>query len=156
MESKKLYMTLGLVAVLVVVGYFVIASMYTSKNVMEKEKEVAQEKQKQMEQQKQTNESTQPAEDEGVPTAFVTETEKGFEPQTLTVKKGTKVVWMNKSGDEGNVSSAFHPTHLVYTPLNLGDFSDGANVLLVLNEAGSYKYHDHLNPSRFGSIIVTE
>lgn len=86
----------------------------------------------------------------------VTLTAKGFEPQKVTVKVGTKVVWMNKSGEMANVSSAVHPTHLVYPPLNLENFDDGTSVSLVFDKSGTYKYHDHLNPSRFGTVVVEE
>ncbi|MBI4009056.1 cupredoxin domain-containing protein [Candidatus Roizmanbacteria bacterium] len=81
-------------------------------------------------------------------------TDSGFDPQEITVKVGTKVVWVNKTDQTGNVSSAKHPTHLVYPPLNLGDFEPGESVSLVFNEAGSYGYHDHLNPSQFGKVVV--
>lgn len=84
----------------------------------------------------------------------VTETESGFEPQTVTVKVGTKVVWTNKSGATGNVSSAKHPTHLEYPPLNLTNYEVGETLSLVFDTAGTYKYHDHLNPSRFGTVVV--
>lgn len=88
------------------------------------------------------------------PENTVTESSDGFTPQTITVKAGTKVTWINKSGDVGNVSSANHPTHLTYPKLNLGDFADGETVSLVFDTAGAYKYHDHLNPNRFGTVVV--
>ena len=84
----------------------------------------------------------------------VTETANGFEPQSVTVKVGTKVVWTNKSGATGNVSSAKHPTHLEYPPLNMPNFEDGETVSLVFDTPGTYRYHDHVNPSRFGTVIV--
>lgn len=105
-----------------------------------------------------TQETSQPT---AGPTSATMEKEKtvnvtadGFQPQTVTIKVGEKVVWVNKSGVESNVSSAVHPTHLVYPPLNLGSFADGASVSLVFDKAGTYKYHNHLNPSQFGSVVV--
>lgn len=86
----------------------------------------------------------------------VTANTQGFEPQKVTVKVGTKVTWVNKSGGVSNVSSAKHPTHLVYPPLNLGNFQDGATVSLVFDKPGDYKYHNHLEPTQFGSVVVTE
>ena len=80
--------------------------------------------------------------------------ETGFEPQTVTIKAGTKVVWTNTTGATADVSSAQHPTHLVYPPLNLGNFEPGATVELVFEEPGEYKYHDHLNPTKFGTVVV--
>lgn len=78
----------------------------------------------------------------------------GFNPQTITVKVGAKVTWMNKSGDVVAVNSAVHPTHLVYPPLNLGKFNDGESVSLVFDTKGMFKYHNHLNPSETGAVVV--
>lgn len=87
-------------------------------------------------------------------TNTITITETGFTPQTVTIKAGTKVTWVNKSGGVANVSSALHPTHTIYPKMNLGKFDNGATVSLVFDTAGTYKYHDHLDPSRVGTVIV--
>ena len=84
----------------------------------------------------------------------ITVMDAGFEPDSVTVKVGSKVKWINKTAATANVSSAQHPTHEVYPPLNLGDFEPGKSVSLIFNEAGTYKYHDHLNPTKFGTVIV--
>lgn len=85
---------------------------------------------------------------------IVTVTALGFAPQTLAIKAGTKVLWMNKSGEAATVNSAGHPAHLVYPPLNLGEFGNESSVQLVFDKPGTYNYHDHLNPSRTGTIVV--
>ncbi len=84
----------------------------------------------------------------------VNATANGFEPQTVTVKAGAKVTWVNKSGAVANVSSAKHPTHLLYPPLNLGNVTDGQSVSLVFDTAGTYKYHNHLDASQTGTVVV--
>ncbi|MBI2036082.1 cupredoxin domain-containing protein [Candidatus Microgenomates bacterium] len=81
-------------------------------------------------------------------------TQSGFEPATVTVKAGTKVIWVNNSGDMATVNSAVHPTHLVYPPLNFDQFPNGQSLSLVFDKPGTYKYHDHLNPSQTGQVIV--
>lgn len=86
--------------------------------------------------------------------AAVNLAKSGFTPQTLTVKAGTKVIWTNESGKEATVNSANHPTHQVYPPLNLGEFEDGENLSLIFNTPGTYRYHNHLNTTVFGSVIV--
>ncbi len=98
--------------------------------------------------------TTPPAQGQKQAEAIVTVTTSGFVPQTLTIKAGTKVVWMNKSGGTVTVNSAVHPTHLVYPPLNLGEFGDGSSVQLGFDKPGTYKYHNHLNPSQTGTIVV--
>ena len=96
---------------------------------------------------------TEEGDDEAEATA-VSVTAAGFEPQSITVKAGSKVVWTNNTDATANVSSAMHPTHELYPPLNLGDFEAGATLELVFDEPGTYKYHDHLNPSKFGTVVV--
>jgi plastocyanin len=81
-------------------------------------------------------------------------TANGFSPDTVTIARGTRVVWMNKSGTTVTVNSADHPTHQVYKPLNLGEFANGSSVQLIFDTAGTYKYHNHLKPSQTGTIVV--
>ena len=86
--------------------------------------------------------------------ANVTLTETGYSPQTVTVITGTRVIWTNQSGSVASVYSAVHPTHKVYPPLNLGEFNDGETLSLIFDTPGSYKYHNHLNPSQTGTVVV--
>lgn len=81
-------------------------------------------------------------------------TKAGFEPGTITVKVGTKVTWVNKSGETATVTSAVHPTHLLYPFLNLGTFNDGESLSVTFDKAGTYKYHNHLNPGQTGEVVV--
>lgn len=85
---------------------------------------------------------------------IVTVKSTGFDPSSLNIKKGQRVVWVNKSGGKVTVNSNNHPTHLVYPPLNLGEFKDGFSVQLVFGETGKFGYHNHYNPSQTGEIIV--
>lgn len=84
----------------------------------------------------------------------VSVTANGFEPQTVTVKKGQRVVWANKSGGPVTVNSDSHPTHLKWPFLNLGTSDDGASVSVVFEKAGTYTYHNHLDTSQVGTVIV--
>ncbi len=104
--------------------------------------------------QNQTTQKQSPAPAKPVEEKDVTVTDKGFEPQTVTVKAGTRVVWTNKSAAEVTVNSAVHPTHLLFPFLNLGNFADGSSVSVVFEKAGTYKYHNHLNASQTGTVIV--
>lgn len=78
----------------------------------------------------------------------------GFLPKSITIKVGETVTWMNSDSINHTVNSAVHPTHLVYPPLNLGTVKPGAKVSLEFSKAGTYQYHDHLNPSLTGSVTV--
>ncbi len=84
----------------------------------------------------------------------VTLTADGFSSAVLTIKVGTAVTWMNKSGAEATVNSDPHPVHTDYQPLNLGRFPDGGSLSLTFDKPGTYGYHNHLNPSQTGKIIV--
>lgn len=84
----------------------------------------------------------------------VTLTKDGFSPATLTITADEKVTWTNQSGSDATVSSDPHPTHTNYQPLNLGKFSDGGTLTLTFDKTGTYGYHNHLNPTQTGTIIV--
>lgn len=85
----------------------------------------------------------------------VTITSTGFSPQQMTVKVGESVTWVNAGSEDHQVNSAPHPTHTAYQPLNtVGLLKPGDKKSLTFPTAGTYKYHDHLNPSLFGSVTV--
>lgn len=96
-------------------------------------------------------------------------TANGFEPAALTVKKGDSVMWMNESGRAVWPASAVHPTHTVYPGSGIqkcgtaeavtifdacGNVTIGNSWSFVFNEAGTWRYHDHLRASVTGSITV--
>ncbi len=85
---------------------------------------------------------------------LITVTDTGFSPSELTVKKGGKVVWVNKSSKIVTLASADHPSHRKYPALNLGDFVKGTTVQLVFDTPGTYTYHNHLNPTQTGTVVV--
>ncbi len=87
-------------------------------------------------------------------TNSVTLTSSGFTPQSIMVKAGTTVTWTNNSGATATVDSANHPIHLAYSPLNLGNFASGETLSLVFDRPGTYKYHNHLNASQTGVVVV--
>lgn len=84
----------------------------------------------------------------------VTVTSSGFKPQTITIKTGTRIIWINKSGNTVTVNSDNHPTHLLWPFLNLGSFNNGSSVSVVFEKTGKYTYHNHFNPSQKGTVIV--
>lgn len=81
-------------------------------------------------------------------------TASGFNPQSITIKTGDSVTWENDDSADHTVNSAPHPTHTAYPPLNLGLIKPGDSKSLAFPTAGTYKYHDHLNPSLTGSVTV--
>ena len=88
------------------------------------------------------------------PNTTITITKAGFEPKVLTIKVGTRVIWKNTSGGTVTVNSDPHPTHALFPFLNLGAFDNGSSVQAVFEKAGTYAYHNHLDSSQKGTVIV--
>lgn len=99
----------------------------------------------------------------------ITYSDLGFAPSTLTVKKGTAVTFKNISPASFWPASAIHPSHRAYpnsdiakcnTPDEKGIFdacrqvASGKSWSFTFNETGTWKYHDHLNPSLNGTLVV--
>jgi len=96
-------------------------------------------------------------------------TANGFEPKEVEITKGTKVTWINEQPNPSWPASDVHPTHEVYpgssikkcgTPEQDKIFdacrglNKGESWSFVFNEVGEWYYHDHLNPSWTGEIVV--
>lgn len=84
----------------------------------------------------------------------VTISSAGFSPKDIVIKVGESINWKNTDTQNHTVNSDPHPIHTTYAPLNLGLIKPGEEKSLTLPTAGTYKYHDHLNPSLKGSITV--
>lgn len=84
----------------------------------------------------------------------VTLTQSGFSPSTVIVDANTFVSWRNDSGEQASVNSDPHPTNHAYPVLNNGLFDDGWSVSSWMRHGGTFTYHNHLNPSQVGTIIV--
>ncbi len=93
----------------------------------------------------------------------VTYTDSGFSPKSLTIKKGETVTWINQSSESLWVASNPHPTHSGY-PTKGGCISStfdsckpitkGESWSFTFDIVGTWGYHNHLNPSSRGTIIV--
>lgn len=79
---------------------------------------------------------------------------ENFQPPHITIKVGSKVTWINKSGKAASVDSGPHPKHSDYPPLNFGSIEDGEFRSLIFDEPGKYGYHNHLKSHQEGTIIV--
>lgn len=79
----------------------------------------------------------------------------GFVPKTITVKVGTTVTWVNKDNDPVWVASNPHPVHT-----NLPGFDakkgvpTGGTYSYTFTKLGSWGYHNHLEPSNTGTVVV--
>lgn len=81
-------------------------------------------------------------------------TEQGFEAAEVRVKAGGIVTFTNSGENDHEIASTPHPTHTDYPALNLGVIKPFASKTLLFPQAGTYKFHDHLNPQFSGTVIV--
>lgn len=88
--------------------------------------------------------------------AQVAITNNGFEPATLTVKKGTKVTWTNNGQTAHQIASNPHPSHDELKKLYSDVLNEKQSYGFSFSKAGKFNYHDELNPVVNGQIIVKE
>lgn len=84
-----------------------------------------------------------------------------FRPQTITVRKGTKVLFLNESNEQRPmyVASDDHPTHEKYPGFDTAAVNQkfpplGESFNFVFDRTGTWGYHDHNFPSAKGIINV--
>ena len=87
--------------------------------------------------------------------AVVRYSNSGFSPNTIGVKVGTTVTFINDSAEQMWVASAFHPTHQVLPGFDQLKWvgADGT-YQYTFTKAGDWKYHNHLNPKHFGTVVT--
>ncbi len=91
---------------------------------------------------------------ESVTGSQISLTDAGYSPVALTIDVGETVNWVNSGSKPATVNSDPHPAHTDYPPLNLGKFEPGSTLSLKFDVAGTYTYHNHLNASQTGTIVV--
>ena len=96
-------------------------------------------------------------------------TDAGYAPAEITVKMGDTVVFKNESSQGMWTASANHPSHTIYSGAFLQQHCpDTSNTSLdecksvqpgeswsfTFTKAGTWFYHNHVNSSKFGKVIV--
>lgn len=93
----------------------------------------------------------------------ITYTDTGYSPATVRIKVGETVTFKNQSSQTMWTASAVHPTHRAYPTTGgcLGSTFDackgvqpGDSWSFKFDIAGAWKYHNHLNPSATGTVVV--
>ncbi len=81
----------------------------------------------------------------------------GFDPDTVTVKRGARVCFVNADTQARWPASNIHPTHEIYSdfdpkkPVRAGD-----TWCFAFTKPGIWKFHDHLLPEFAGTVTVEE
>lgn len=86
--------------------------------------------------------------------ALITYTTNGFSPETLRVSVGDKLTVKNNSNRTIQFDSDPHPAHTDNRELNIDHIRPGSSKAFTVSRTGTFGYHDHLNPSARGEIIV--
>ena len=93
-------------------------------------------------------------------------TSNGYEPKAVTISVGGTVNWINKEDANHWPATNAHPTHTLYpgsdiTKCPSNEIFDACKSLkkgdtysFIFTEKGSWKYHDHVNPSLGGVVTV--
>ena len=85
----------------------------------------------------------------------ITYSESGFSPASLEVTAGQTVVFVNNSTKPFWPASAPHPTHTDYPEFDAkSPVAPGSSFTFVFQKIGNWGYHNHLDSSKFGKIIV--
>lgn len=88
-------------------------------------------------------------------TAFVRATDNGYEPESISVKAGTKITFTNESTELVWTASDVHPTHQLLPGFDaLKGVPNGESYSYVFTKEGTWSYHNHLNPGHGGEVIV--
>jgi plastocyanin len=86
--------------------------------------------------------------------ATITYSDSGFSPSKITVKAGDTVAIKNTSSSEMQFDSDPHPVHTDDEELNAGAVEPGQSVTFTVTTKGTFGYHNHLNPSDTGTIVI--
>lgn len=88
------------------------------------------------------------------PSATVVFQNGQFTPKTITIKVGQSVSFLNMSNSQIQVASDPHPTHTNLKGFQSNNLDKDDAYLFIFLKAGTWGYHDHLNPSNTGTVIV--
>lgn len=82
-------------------------------------------------------------------------TSTGFVPATVSVKPGQAVVWTNHDTAPHIVASDPYPSDNTLPGLNsVQQLTTNDSYTYIFNHTGTFTYHDNLNPSLEGTVVV--
>ena len=94
---------------------------------------------------------------EAAPVATVSITPAGFEPQTIKIKKGQSVNWVNKDTAPHQLAADMDPKGGNGSQLNSHEpLTEGESYAATFEEVGTFNYHDQLNPVRLKATVIVE
>ncbi len=88
--------------------------------------------------------------------ALVRITSTGFQPATLKVKPGTRVVWTNSDNTLHQVASNPFPKDNGLPGLKSEILNNTQSYSYIANTTGTFGYHDQLTPTTNGTLVVSK
>jgi plastocyanin len=84
-------------------------------------------------------------------------TSSGYSPSTVRIRRGTEVTFVNQTNGTMWPASGPHPTHTDYPEFDPKKaVSAGQSYSFTFDKTGTWRFHDHLNPTRSGTITVVQ
>jgi len=95
--------------------------------------------------------------------------DSGYSPSKIFVKIGDTVTWKNESSSGMWTASGLHPSHVIYSGTSLEEHcpdiqntsfdecksgQPGTSWSFKFDKKGVWRYHNHIQPSDFGTVIV--
>ena len=91
------------------------------------------------------------------PVATVQITESGFVPETIKIKQGQSITWTNTDGKLHQVAADPYPTHSKLPSfVSEESLAQNESYTFSFDTAGTYTYHDPLNPTTFKATVIVE
>lgn len=89
--------------------------------------------------------------------ATVEITETGFSPAVIKIKKGERVVWVNKDPKMHQVAADPHPTSESLPSLKSEEpLLQDEVYSAVFEKSGTFTYHDYLDPMNLQGAVIVE
>jgi len=101
-----------------------------------------------------SNQSGSSSSDDSDVAMTITYNGTSFSESANSIKAGQKVKVVNDSSEALAFDSDPHPVHTDNTELNAGDIGPGESKTFIVDKKGTWGYHNHLNSSQHGEIVV--
>lgn len=87
----------------------------------------------------------------------MTLSDTGFAPSPVTVKAGTTVTFVNESSGQMWIASDPHPVHTLLPGFDeLKSVGKSGTYQYTFIKVGTWTFHNHMNPSVKGTVVVTQ
>jgi len=148
--SKNSYLVAVIIALLALGGFILYKKQISQPKVKEVEQKITVKEEPKKPESTESGKTTEEMADNQI-----TYMDSGFSPVSINIKLGETVTWKNDSSDLMWVASAIHPIHAEYPGFDqLKGSEKGTTYSFKFEKAGTWKFHNHLNPGKVGIVVV--